>query len=670
MKTKKSQEVKNFLSVRNHGFLRVTVIIPRVYLSDPSKNSESHFEELKKVYKKGAAYALCPELGLTGYSNSDLFFSEALIDSAKNALGSLVHKTRLWNIVITVGLPLVIDEMLFNVAATFVHGRILAVVPKSYPPEYREFYELRHFAEARQARSRVINLLGQEIPFGPDILIKSERFPDFVLHTEICEDLWVPIPPSSLAALAGATVLANLSASNITLGKAEYREGLVVASSGKNLAVQLYAAAGFGESTTDLGWDGDGYIAERGYLLKRTKRFQLESNHIVVDADLSSLISDRMRQSSFRQNSADHFKDFRVVKFNDEIGDEEKSLNFERSIDPHPFVPKDPKKRNERCREIFMIQATSLARRLEALPVGRRKLILGVSGGRDSAHALLVAAHALDLIKASRKEIIAITMPGLGTDQRTYKNACVLIRAVGATFKEISVKDLSQKMFQKIGHNPKAHDVTYENVQAWMRKTTELSVAAKEGGMDLGAGDLSELMLGWTTMFADHASHYGINVGVPKTLISYLIKWSSAEIFKQEKRLQKVLLDILDTPISPELLPPKDGEITHKTEEIIGPYELHDFFGYYFLRFGFKPSKIARLSLQAFAGKYSISDLKKWFRVFIQRFFDSQRKRSCLPDGPKVGSVAISPRGDWRMPSDALPNVWLEDLDRVPQDLV
>ena len=667
--TKRQQsKIKKFLSIRNHGFLRVAVVIPKVYLADPAKNAKSHFDELKKVYQKGAAYAVCPELGLTGYSNSDLFFSDVLIDGAKKALKELLQKTRSWKMVITVGLPIVLDQKLFNAAATFTRGKILAITPKSYPPEYREFYELRHFAPSREFKSKSAEIFGREVLVGPDILVKSRKFPNFVLHMEICEDIWVPIPPSNFASLAGATVLANLSASNITIGKADYREDLVTMSSAKNLAVQLYSAAGFGESTTDLGWDGDGYIAERGALLKRTERFQFGSNHIIADVDLDVLVADRMRQTSFGQNAFDNQKDFRTVYCDGDIRDEKNNPAFERVIDPRPFVPSDPGEAEKRCREIFTIQATSLVRRFEVLPEGRRKVVVGVSGGQDSTIALLVAAYAMDMMKRPRTNIIAITMPGFGTDETGYKNVCDLVDAVGAAFKEVSIGNMAKTALKEIGHDFKVHDVTYQNVQAWARKFIELATASENGGMDLGTSDLSESFIGYCTMFGDHAGHYNVNAGVPKTLISFLIEWAGDKIFFDEK-MQSVLRRILDEPISAGLLPLKNGKVAQKTEEIIGPYELHDFSGYYFIRFGFRPSKIARMALHAFDGKYAIGEIKKWLKVFLVRFFDSQYKRSCMPDGPKVGSVSVSPRGDWRMPSDASARIWLDDLESVPEKI-
>ncbi len=481
----------------------------------------------------------------------------------------------------------------------------------------------------------------------------------------------MPIPPSTEAALAGATILANLSASNATIGKYEYREILVSASSGRNNAVQMYSAAGFGESTSDLAWDGHGIVAERGNILARTKRFQLEGTDTIADVDLDSLVSDRMRQTSQRQNASDHSKTFRVSSFTGRLGINSAGVfdSFRREIPKFPFVPSDAVKRDERCRDTFMIQATSLARWLLTRPESLRKLVVGVSGGQDSTHALLVAAHTMDLLGLSRANIIAITMPGFGTTGRTYSNACALIHALRATFHEIDVKPIALELMKSIGHDLGREDVVFQNAQAWGRKLIELALGAKLGATDLGTGDLSELMLGWCTMFGDHAAHYGVNAGVPKTLISYLIRWNAEVIFKDDEKVRTALFDILETPISPELLTARDGQITHKTEEEIGPYCLHDFTGYYFLRFGFSPVRIARMCYEAWKDVYSLSEIKKWMRVFFERFFPAQMKRSVLPLGPKVGGAAISPRGDWRMPADVSPVIWLEDLARVPDTI-
>ncbi len=669
-----TMDMSRFWDVREHGFFRVAVIVPRVHVGNPRANADAHLLELEKVRAEGAQYALCPELGLTGYSNGDLFHSEALISEAFNALEYLVVMTSTWNMIVTAGMPIRIGDKLLNAAVTFGHGRIFVVTPKSYLPNYREFYERRHFAGAHEIKDKFIIFHGEQIPCGTDIILALREYPDVRIHVDICEDLWVPIPPGTLAALHGATILANLSASNITVGKAGYREQLVVGSSGRNNAVQMYAAAGYGEYTTDLAWDGQGLIAERGMLLAKTERFALSGTHIVADVDSRMLVMERTRQNSFRENQADHPADFRIIEVhNGYLGGSAQAAAFEkleRIVISQPFVPNDPDDLSERCYEVMEIQATSLMRRLESMPEGRRKVAVGVSGGQDSTHALLVACHAMDLMGAPRTNITGVTMPGFGTTGRTYENACSLIRATGVVFKEVQIRDLSETMFKSIGYEPDLANpgLAYENIQAWMRVQTLLAITAKDGGMVLGIGDLSELALGWCTYLGDHASHYNPN-GVPKTLISHLIRWSADVTFKNESALQAVLRDILDTPISPELLlPDASGRIKQKTEDKNGPYELHDFFLYYFVRFGLTPYRIARLALHAFAGAYTLSEIKKWLKIFVQRFFRNQFKRSCLPDGPKVGLTCLSPRGDWRMPSDAEADVWLKDVERIPDN--
>jgi NAD+ synthase (glutamine-hydrolysing) len=661
--------VDEFLDVRNHGFVRVAVAIPRVHVANPLANADRHLEQLEQVHRKGALFAVCPELGISSYSCGDLFHSQALHEECQDALSHLLDELKDSGMVVSVGMPLASEGKVFNAAVTIYNGRILAAAPKSYLPMYREFYEQRYFARAAQACSQNVKLCGQEVPFGNDLLIRFTRHPELVLHTEVCEDMWVPVPPGALAALGGATVLANLSASNITIGKADYRRMLVATSSGKNLAVQLYSAAGFGESTTDHAWDGQGIIAERGIVLAESERFALSGSHIVADVDLRALELDRMRQNSFRENAADCAGPLRSIWIDDKLDRHDVAAfrAFERSIDAHPFVPGDPRLRDERCRETFQIQATSLARRLVALSEPSRRVVIGVSGGRDSTHALIVAAHAIDLLELPRSRIVALTMPGFGTTERTYCNAVALSRAVGATLLEIKITPIVEQVFTALEYDRATLGLVFENCQAWTRKLIELAVVCQRRGLDLGTSDLSELMLGWTTMFGDHAAHYDVNAGVPKTLVSYLIAWTADEVFKTEPAVQKVLRDILETDISPELLPHDSGKITQKTEGTIGPYELHDFFGYYFVRFGFSPLRIARLALHAFAGKYTIGEIKRWLRIYVSRFFANQFKRSCLPDGPKVGSTCVSPRADWRMPSDAEPDAWMRNLDLIPE---
>jgi NAD+ synthase (glutamine-hydrolysing) len=661
----------DFLDIRQHGFTRVAVCVPEVRIGDPSFNAGAHLKQLEAVYERGAHYALCPELGLTGYSCGDLFFQQTLGREALAALATVARATAGWNLIFSVGLPLVVDDLLFICAVTLYRGQPLAVAPKAHLANYREYYEARWFHPAAAAASTNVRVLGHEVPFGTDILLRAVHLSDFVLHVEICEDLWVPVPPSSLAALGGATVLANLSASNITVGKWEYRRDLVRGAAARNIAVELYSAAGFGESTSDLAWDGQGLIAERGELLAETERFSLNGNSVVVDVDLETIKRDRLQQTSFGANARSFRQPLRVIEVGDDQEQRDKGIyrRFLRSIASHPFVPAEPAKRDVRCREVFMIQATSLARRLLALPKEARRLVIGVSGGQDSTHALLVAAHAVGLLGLERSRVVAMTMPGLGTTERTRRNALRLIQAIGATPRELSIVRLSEAVFEAIGHPPALEDLTFENVQAWLRKLLLFATASQQRGIDVGTGDLSEIALGWCTYGGDHMSHYGVNAGVPKTLISYLIAWAAEVVFRDEPEVGKVLRDILATPISPELRRPNGSEITQRSEDLIGPYELHDFFLYHFLRFGMGPRRIARLALEAFAGRYALAEIRDWLIIFLSRFFANQFKRNCLPDGPKVGSGgSLSPRGDWRMPADASVEAWLAEARRIPTE--
>ncbi len=662
-----------FEDSRTHGFARVAVCIPKVHVADPARNASSHLKYLKKVYREGAVYALCPELGLSAYTCGDLFFDDTLQRSCEDALGDIAVATEQMSMLLSVGLPIRVGSLLLNCAVTLYRGKPVAVTPKSFLPNYREFYEQRWFAAAKVCTTPEIELIGEVVPIGSDIIVEARHIPGFALHTEICEDLWVPIPPSARAALSGATVLANLSASNITVAKSEYRRTLVIGSSARNLAVQMYAAAGFGESTADLAWDGEGLIAERGHLLSETERFSLAGSSAIVDVDLGAVAQDRMRQTSFADNVVDAGATFRRIVCGEGEDAREPAVynSFLRVVDPHPFVPADSAKRDERCREVFSIQATSLARRLEALPDESRRLVIGVSGGQDSTHALLVAARAVDLLGLPRDRILAITMPGLGTTDRTRNNARHLSEALGARLHEVPIGELSEEVFRIVEHPSEVEDLTFENVQAWLRKLLLFSMASRHRALDLGTGDLSELALGWCTYGGDHMSHYGVNAGVPKTLITYLIRWATERVFGDDKKLVGVLMDILATPISPELKRPDgNGEIAQRSEDVIGPYELHDFFLYHFLRFGAEPGKIARLCLHAFDGRYDLATIRRWLIVFLERFVRSQYKRDCLPGGPKVGSGgALSPRGDWRMPADATADIWLEAARRIPEQL-
>jgi NAD+ synthase (glutamine-hydrolysing) len=661
---------EGFLDVRAHGFARVAVCVPAVRVADPEANRDAHLVRLREAWQRGAQYAVCPELGLSSYTCGDLFFQTRLLDASLDALAALAAATRDWHLAFSVGLPLSVGGALYNCAVTLHRGRPLAVAPKAYPPNYREFYELRWFQPARSATVDTVRLLDHDVPFGTDVLVALPFHPDFVLHTEICEDLWVPVPPSARAALAGATVLANLSASNVTMGKFEYRRELVRSSAAKNVAVQLYSAAGFGESTADLAWDGHGVIADRGEILVETVRFSTEGACAVADVDLVALASDRRRQVSFAANAADCATPVRTVQVTD--GTETRPVStwttLERRVSPTPFVPADPAERDQRCRELFLIKATSLARRLQTLPEGRRNVVLGVSGGRDSTQALLVAVHAMDLLGLPRTHVVGVTMPGFGTSDATYRTAGALLRALGVTAREIDIRKVADETFAAIGHDTRVENTTFENVQAWTRKMLLFATAGQAGGIDLGTSDLSELALGFTTYGGDHMSHYGINAGVPKTLITELIRWAGERVFADEPAVAAALRDVLALPISPELLRPRaDGTIGQHAEALVGPYELHDFFLYYFLRFGFSPARIARLAVDGFAGRHGIGDIKRWLVVFLERFFANQFKRDCVPDSPKVGSGgSLSPRGDWRMPADASAAAWLASARALP----
>jgi NAD+ synthase (glutamine-hydrolysing) len=662
---------RDFLDGRTHGYVRVAVCVPELRVANPVFNAEAHLRLLRDVYERGAHYALCPELGLSAYSCGDLFFQETLLGASLSALTRIAEATASWNLIISVGVPLVVDDLLFNSAVTIYRGRAVAVAPKAFLPNYREFYELRWFRPAADAHSDAISLLGVRAAFGTDVLVRAAHLPGFALHTDICEDLWAPVPPSTIAALSGATVLANLSASNVTVGKYEYRRSLVRSSSAKNVAVQMYSAAGFGESSADLAWDGHGMVGERGEIVAETERFALAGTSVVVDVDVRSLVEDRMRQNSWGDNAAVHARPMRVVEIGDER-EERSAAVFQRllrPIDPKPFVPSDPAVRDARCREIFLIQATSLARRLLALPEEQRRIVIGISGGQDSTHALLVAVHAVDLLSLSRSNVIGMTLPGFGTSRRTYENACALINGLGATLSEIDIKPIASSVFAAIGHDADVEDLTFENVQAWTRKFLLFATASQRRGIDLGTGDLTELALGWATYGGDHMSHYAVNAGVPKTLISYLIRWAAETIFAKEPRVAEVLDAVLATPISPELLRlDAQGAIRQNSEEIVGPYELHDFFLYYLLRFGFGPRRVARMALHAFGGRHSLAEIRRWLLVFLRRFFANQFKRDCVPDSPKVGSGgSLSPRGDWRMPSDASPDAWIAEAEAIPE---
>jgi len=658
--------VAEFFNLYRHGFARVAVATPIVRIGDPAHNLEGTLELMQQAAKQKAALAVFPELGLTAYTLDDLFHQQAMIEAAERALAELLRRSAKLPLAALVGLPVAVNGLLYNCAALVCRGRLVGVVPKTYLPNYREFYEERYFTPGDAASCTEIRLAGQETPFGTGMIFRWEELPGFVLHVEICEDLWVPTPPSSYAALAGATVIANLSASNIVVGKEGYRKQLVGNQSARCLAAYLYSAAGLGESTTDLAWDGHALIYENGNLAAESRRFAAEPQLALADVDLGRLLADRMRQNTFGDAALRHAADvkrFRTIDFS--IPLPSGRLTLARRVDPTPYVPSDPATRDARCEEVYRIQVNGLVTRLRATK--GKKLVIGVSGGLDSTQALLVCARTVDQLKLPRANILAYTMPGFATSSRTRNQAWQLMRAVGATAEEIDIRPSCMQMLKDIGHpyakGKKVYDIAFENVQAGERTSHLFRLANRHGGMVVGTGDLSELALGWSTYgVGDHMSHYNVNASVPKTLIQFLIGWA-AQSGEFDDDVKRALRRVLDTEISPELIP--GGQ---SSEDTVGPYELQDFNLYYTLRFGYAPSKVAFLAWHAWRHKYRLAEIKKWLGVFLRRFFEtSQFKRSAVPNSPKVGSGgSLSPRGDWRAPSDGNATAWLADLARVP----
>jgi NAD+ synthase (glutamine-hydrolysing) len=681
-----------FHSIYAHGFARAAVCIPHVRVADPNFNAEQTVGLARRASELGAAVALFPELGISAYSNDDLFHQDVLLDATKDALARVIAESRDFSPVILVGAPLRFEGKLFNCALVIYRGLLLGIVPKTFLPNYREFYEKRQFNSGRNAVRREVSFLGRTVPFGNDLIFDATNYGDFSIHVEICEDVWTPIPPSTYAALAGATVLTNLSASNITIGKADYRRDLCASQSGKCIAAYLYSAAGPGESTTDLAWDGHAIIYENDELLAESQRFSSTEQIVVADLDLERLAQDRMRTTSFNDAVADHRERvaaIRRVPFEFQVPEGEISLR--RNVERFPYVPSDPAERDERCYEAYNIQVHALMKRL--LSTGMNHIIIGVSGGLDSTHALIVAAKTIDRLGLPRDSILGYTMPGFATSNITLKNAHALMRALGISVSEIDIRPSCMQMLRDLGHpfsrDERVYDVTFENVQAGERTSHLFRLANFHNGMVLGTGDLSELALGWCTYgVGDHMSHYNVNASVPKTLIQHLLRWViSSRQFDAETNA--VLQSILDTEISPELVPHETDDQTQpaqSTEAKVGPYDLQDFTIYYVTRYGFRPSKVAFLSQHAWSNKmhgrwpddlpvekhrqYDMPTIKKWMEVFLFRFFKlSQFKRSCLPNGPKVGSGgSLSPRGDWRAPSDSEADVWLEELRRHVPD--
>lgn len=635
-----------------HGFVKVAAVTPKIKVADPEYNLEAVLNEYQKATKKGAKIIVFPELVLTGYTCNDLFLQEKLLEEAKKALIEFARFTVAFKNLSFIGLPLVKNGKLYNVAAAVGGGRILGFIPKINLPNYAEFYEARHFTKGN-VEPEYIDFNGEAVPFGSNIIFEARGMEGLKVGCEICEDLWVANPPSTRLALNGATVIVNLSASNETVGKDQYRSMLVNSTSARLVAGYIYTSIGDGESTQDIVFGGSNIIAENGCILRESKRFNNET--IYGDIDIHKLVYERRRMNTYEVNEDAHSAI--TVKFDVNIEETE----LDRFIDKAPFVPNNAELRDKRCEEILAIQASGLKKRYEH--TGCKTAVIGISGGLDSTLALLVTAKTYDMLGLDHKNIFAVTMPCFGTTGRTYNNSIKLGEILDATVKVVDIKESVTKHFDDIGQDMDNHDVTYENGQARERTQVLMDIANKENGLVIGTGDMSELALGWATYNGDHMSMYGVNVGVPKTLVRHLVRFY-ADTCKNEE-LSKVLYDVLDTPVSPELLPPKDGEISQKTEDLVGPYELHDFFLYNMLRQGFSPAKVYRLAKIAFDGEYDDATILKWLKTFYRRFFAQQFKRSCLPDGPKVGSVAVSPRGDLRMPSDASANIWLREIDNI-----
>ena len=636
------------------GFIKVAALTPKVKVADTTYNREQICMLIDEAQEKGAKILVFPELCITGYTCGDLFYQELLLREAKKELLAIAKYTERKDCLVFVGLPLEHQGKLYNVAAAIAQGKVLGLVTKTHIPNYNEFYERRHFVSGMKQPVPVALDEDIIVPMGTQILFQCRQIPALKIAAEICEDVWAPNPPGVDHALAGATVLVNLSASDETTGKDIYRKSLVTGQSGRLICGYIYCSAGDGESTQDVVYSGHNLIAENGSLLAESRRFCNES--IYTELDIARLNEERRRMSTFPASNETYI--------NIEFSLKEEQTELTRFVDPAPFVPGNKADREKRCEEIFMIQAMGLKKRLEH--TNAATAVVGISGGLDSTLALLVMVKAFDLLNRDHKDIVAVTMPGFGTTDRTYDNAVSLIKSLGATFREVSIVDSVRTHFRDIGQDEAVHDVTYENGQARERTQILMDIANKSGGMVIGTGDMSELALGWATYNGDHMSMYGVNASVPKTLVRHLVRYYADTC--GDETLQKVLYDVLDTPVSPELLPPEDGKISQKTEDIVGPYELHDFFLYYILRFGCTPKKIYRLAKYAFDGTYDTETIQKWLKTFYRRFFSQQFKRSCLPDGPKVGTVAVSPRGDLRMPSDASARIWMEELDHLDDE--
>ena len=633
------------------GFIKAAAATPRIQVADCVSNTREIIEKAKEMSQAGARILVFPELSITGYTCGDLFWQERLLTSAKEQLLKAAAALKDVEGLIFIGLPLVFDGKLYNTAAVLNRGNILGIVPKIHLPNYGEFYEARHFASGRGVEGSV-KIGDQEVAFGSNLLFTCEELPGLTVAAEICEDLWAPAPPSVAHAMAGATVIVNLSASDETVGKSDYRRALIKGQSARLLCGYVYATAGNGESTQDLVFGGQNLICEDGSVLAEAEMFQNQT--IYGTFDIQKLCGERQRISTWEGEQCQGYT--RIVFH---LPEEETSIN--RRFAANPFVPEETAERNRRCDEILTIQAMGLVKRLEH--THSKGAVLGISGGLDSTLALLVTARAFDILGLDREGITAVTMPCFGTTDRTYTNACELTRGLGAALMEVDIKKAVLQHFEDIGQDFHTHDVTFENAQARERTQVIMDIANQKGSMVIGTGDLSELALGWATYNGDHMSMYGVNGSVPKTRVRHLVQYYADTC--GEEKIRRILLDVLDTPVSPELLPPEDGKISQKTEDLVGPYELHDFFLYYMLRFHFAPAKIYRMAKMAFDGNYENEVILKWMKKFYWRFFSQQFKRSCLPDGPKVGSVAVSPRGDLRMPSDACVRIWMDEIESL-----
>lgn len=633
------------------GFLKVAAATPKIRVADVKFNKEQICEMIDDTTKAGAKIVVFPELCVTGYTCGDLFTQDILLGEAQNALVEIAGHTSDKDALIFIGAPLDVDGELYNVAAALHRGRILGFTTKTFLPNYGEFYEMRQFHPGPK-EARKIYFEGEEIPFGPQLLFTEEHMKGLNVSAEICEDVWSAVPPSIEAATEGATIIVNCSASDETIGKSAYRKNLIEGQSARLICGYIYANAGEGESTTDLVFGGHNIIAENGVSLAEAERFT--NGAIYSEIDVKRLLSERRKNTTF-ETAPERSK----LRIPFSLDQEETELT--RYISSRPFIPEKTRERTERCEEMLLIQAMGLKKRLSHTHT--EHVVVGISGGLDSTLALIVSVKAFDALGLDRKGIIAVTMPCFGTTDRTYKNACAMAEKFGVTLREVPIGASVRQHFEDIGHSIDDHDVTFENAQARERTQVLMDIANQVSGMVIGTGDMSELALGWATYNGDHMSMYGVNASVPKTLVRYLVNYYAETC--EDKVMQGLLFDVLETPVSPELLPPKDGVIAQKTEDLVGPYELHDFYLYYFLRFGYEPAKIYRIARYAFAGEYDDETIYRWLRTFCWRFFAQQFKRSCLPDGPKVGTVALSPRGDWRMPSDACVTAWMEDLDKV-----